>query len=284
MSILLGALAEQLAAAAEREATRRAASRRRHRVTAIVATGGLTLGGAAAIAATVWQPELGDGGGHPTASASAPPPAQLFHLGVLRRAATAGDHGAQSTYALRFLDPSLRGVRIDFVRLLGTDPTLSGFVLMPVQAFNVTGRVLPDGLCLFAADSEAGGLSCFSTAQLFAGQAIVTSSKMTMIKVAGAAPAGSRPRVTMPDGSAGPVRLTTTVGATSFAGLVPDGVASVRVTNDLGSITVPAHDNFFQARMPADAAHAAREPRAADQPTFQWLDASGVAVTNTTGG
>lgn len=281
MTVLLEGVCDQLAAAAERAATRRTLHNRRGRVTAMAAAGALSLGGAAAVAATIWQPQLGsDRIGHPSASTSAPTAAQLAHLGVLRRGASAADHGAQSTYALRWLNPSLHGVRVDYVRLLGIQPDGKGFVLVPVQYFVPTGT--ENALCLFSQDSEAGGMSCFTTEQLLSGQAIMATERVTMVKTtSGPLPAGSRPPVTMPDGSPGLVRPVATLAGGRFFGLVPDGVASVRVSNAIASVTVPVHDNFFQSPMPTDAAHAAQEPQPVDKPTFEWLDGSGAEMPKT---
>ena len=275
---VLQQFSDELFAAAQRQARRETAIRRRARLSGLAVTGALTLGGVAAAATTIWQPQLGDARrGYPTASSSAPPADQLADLGVLRRAATAADHGAQSTYALRFLDPSLHGVRTDYVRLLGTQTNGKGFVLVPVQSYGATDGAAPpvaDALCLFSQDVEGGGISCFNTQQVLAGRAV-----MWMLRMARMAP-----RPLAPSGVTGSqpgglhfrreqLRPTTT-GGVGF-GLVPDGVANVKLTNNQGSVTVPVHDNFFQAPFPSGQTGAPSQPNA---PTLEWLDATGNVI------
>jgi hypothetical protein len=61
-------------------------------------------------------------------------------------------------------------------------------------------------------------------------------------------------------------------------GLVPDGVASVRVTNDVGAVTAAVAGNFFQAAIPSGTANPGGRVEPGDQPTVEWLDSSGGEV------
>jgi hypothetical protein len=289
--VLLEGVHDQLAAAAERRAVQRASAHRRGRVAAFAVTGALGLGGAAAVAQTIWAPQLGDDRrGHPTASASSPPADQLAVLGVLRRPATVADHGAQSTYALRLMNPSLVGIRTAYVRLLGTQSDGLGFVLVPVASYGSpdgTGSK-PDALCLFSRDTDGGGLGCFTTSELLAGAAV-----MEMYEPAPASPAPAGLEAASP-GAASPgaagmgpasptagyqrVRGAVNLAGSRVFGLVPDGVASVRVTNDLGSVTAAVTDNFFEAPIPYGTANPSGPLQSGDQPTVEWLDRSGGEV------
>jgi hypothetical protein len=290
--VLLEGVHDQLATAAERRAVQRASAHRRGRVAAFAVTGALGLGGAAAVAQTIWAPQLGDDRrGHPTASASSPPAGQLAVLGVLRRPATAADHGAQSTYALRLMDPSLEGIRTAYVRLLGTQSGGDlGFVLVPVASYGSpdgTGSK-PDALCLFSRDTDGGGLGCFTTAELLAGAAV-----MEMYEPAPARPEAAPPtaaglgaasttaaglEAASPTAGYERVRGAVNLAGSRVFGLVPDGVASVRVTNDLGSVTAAVTDNFFEAPIPSGTANPSGPFAAGDQPTVVWLDGSGGEV------
>jgi hypothetical protein len=254
MTVLLPSLCEDLAAAAERQAARGHTVRRRARTGTIAGAGVLALGGVAATAATIWSPQLGDARrGHPTASASAPPADQLAVLGVLRRPATAADQGPATANALRFFDPSVQGIRSDYVRLLGTQPDGRAYVLVPAKAYLSPdgGPTRADVLCLFAQDSDGGGIGCFTTAQVRAGEALGMSERL--IDIGTPVPAGPH---------ALGVRTIVAPGAQMY-GLVPDGVRTVRISDAGGTLTVPVSANFFQATLP-------RAIAAAGQPTVTW--------------
>ncbi|MEV4422244.1 hypothetical protein AB0L40_20045 [Patulibacter sp. NPDC049589] len=173
MSPLFPRFAGELAEAAEARARPR---RRLHlpivgaSVVVVVAAGGI-----ATAATGVWSPQLGDARrGSPTASATGVPDEQLARLAVLRRPATAGDHGAEVRRALTFISPQgIRGIRTDAVRLLAPAPagarTAGAEVLIPAQRANG----ISDALCLFTVDpTEGGGVGCYSTRQVLEGQAV----------------------------------------------------------------------------------------------------------------
>jgi hypothetical protein len=273
---LLPDLSHDLVAVAQRKARHHVAVRRRVRVAGLTLGGALALGGVVATAATIWTPQLGDDHrGHPVASASAPPVEQLARLGVLRRAATDADHGAESAYALRLMDPDLQGIRTGYVRLLGTQQDGKGYVLVPVASYGSrdhTGAATPDALCLFSRDVDGGGLSCFTTRQVLEGRAEAAMGPPTGVEPVG-------PVVTTPNGSRfRRTRSTVTAAGMRFFGLVPDGVAAVRLANDQGAALATVHDNFFQAPIPTDAAHAGEPLKPGDLPTYEWLDAAGNVV------
>jgi len=274
---VLQQFSNELAAAAQRQARRETVVHRRARITGLAVAGVLMLGGVAA-ATTIWQPQLGGNRrGTPTASLSAPPADQLAEFGVLRRAPTAGDHGAQSTYALRFLDPSLHGVRTDYVRLLGTQANGEAFVLVPVQSYAAQdgeGPSITDALCLFSQDVDGGGLGCFSTQQILDGRAVESMGRPKPLAIA---PSGAT--VTASGRSHFQRVRGVTLTDVVYFGLVPDGVTSIKLTSDQGSVTVPVHDNFFQAPLPGGETAAPDHSNTASTPTFEWLDPTGKVIT-----
>lgn len=176
-----------------------------------------------------WSPELGDDRrGFTTAATDAPPQEQLAMMGVLRREQTAADRGEESLNALRFVDPSMVGVRTVYVRRLESHGVEA--VLIPVARFNVDmddrlPKSMPDrlreayveqsdGLCLFFPDPvDGGGLGCFSTENLQVG-----------LGAAGASAPGRR----------------------VYYGIVPDAVAKVVIDlkND-AELTVVPNENFY---------------------------------------
>jgi hypothetical protein len=160
---VLPALSRELAQAGDRIARRSVTRRRQARIGSLLAVSALSVGGVAAAATGLWNPQLGDAHrGQPTASASQPPADQLADFAVLRRAASSADEGAQSQYALKLLDPSFHGVRTAYVRLVGTETGGGGYVLIPVESYTPPdGTSATDALCLFARDPlDGGGLSC----------------------------------------------------------------------------------------------------------------------------
>jgi hypothetical protein len=215
MTVVLDALSAELAAAGDRLARRSARRRRRARIAVIVTVALLALVGASIATGTfLWQPQLGqDFQGHPTASASEVPAAQLALLGVLRRPQTDSDRGMEGRYAASWLGTSFRGVRTNSIRVL-----TNGAVLISAER----GPSGDDSLCLFLRDTEAGGMSCFTTDQLRRGLA-------ALIRIPAPAQPGASP------GSL-PARVT---------GIVPDGVAAVR----FGTTTVQVEDNAYDARL-----------------------------------
>jgi hypothetical protein len=156
---------------------------------------------------------------------------------VLRRDAVDADRGVQSRYALRFLDPGLQGVRTESVRLVGAHDGEGGYVLVPVAGDH--GK--PDSLCLFARDTDGGGLSCWTTGEILAGKAVMG---MGPGPGPGAPPPGA-PVITTPNGTHAVRGGPLSPGPITTFGIVPDGVAQVRLHNAAGSITVPGWQAFI---------------------------------------
>ncbi|HET6547747.1 MAG TPA: hypothetical protein VFG79_04775 [Solirubrobacter sp.] len=198
-----------------------------------------------------WMPNLGaDQSRHFAIAKSAPPAEQLEVLGVLRRPQVSADRGEQATYALRFFGGT---VRTDYVRVLSEpDDTQGAAVLVPVTEYRPRERagvdreashpLARDGLCLFVRDAVDGGAQgCYSLADVTAG----------------------RIRGALGDGRT----------ATVF-GVVPDGVASVRLRHPDGRSTiVPVRDNFYLYKAGDGLRFEALE----------WLDASGSALKSQEG-
>ncbi|MEO8969349.1 MAG: hypothetical protein ABI427_17660 [Solirubrobacteraceae bacterium] len=273
---VLPTLSGELTLAADRLARRSAARRHQARAGSALAVGALGLAGVAAGATGLWNPQLGDARrGQPTSSASQPPAEQLARFGVLRRASTDADRGAETQYALKLLDPSFHGVRSAYVRLVGTEANGGGYVLIPVQSYTPAGVNAPastDALCLFARDPvDGGGGSCSTTQQILQGRAV------DIMPTPAPGPVGSlRHRA---DGSSyfqpnGRIRMI--VGAVTI-GLVPDGVAQVRLTNSYGTVTADVHDNFYDTALPNGAAGSAPHPVGGPL-TTQWLASDGHVV------
>lgn len=278
---LLNDLSSDLSEAAGRRARRRA-RRRRLRLSGITVAGVLAVGGVATAATGVWSPQLGDEHrGHPAASASSVPPEQLKHFAVLRRPANEADRGAQSRYALKFLDPKFHGVRTDAVRLL--DPGKAGDrvsgaqVLVPVQRRDG----IDDALCLFSTDpTDGGGISCWSTKQILDGQATMGMA-LPDEPAPGSAEAQDRARAlraatrrAKARGERGvqmPWRMT--IREAVVAGIVPDGVARVVWRHGEKTQTVPVENNLFTVRI--DHPKPASADRPDEQSTLTWQDASG---------
>ena len=178
--------------------------------------------GTAVAALALWTPVLGDsrfGEAPPTISATAPPPDQLAALGVLRREQSPADRsGALATGALRAINASSSGVRTSYIRVLAGGTGASGFVLVPVaerRASLMSPVAIPDALCLYAAQSGAFAVNCYSLAQVRAGTA-------------------------------------RNVAFGQVFGLAPDGVSAVTITAaGGGAVSAPVQNNFFDATLPA---------------------------------
>jgi hypothetical protein len=269
---ILPTLCGELAQAGDRIARRSQTRRRQARIGGVVAVSTASLAGVAAAAIGLWNPQLGDAHrGQPTASVSPPPADQLADFAVLRRAATSADQGALSEYALKLLDPSFHGVRTAYVRLVGSE-TGGGYVLIPVESYTpLDGRSATNALCLFARDPvDGGGLSCYTTQQILEGQAVDTLLTPAPGAIVGTEHQSGGSHLLR---STGPLLITG--GVTS--GLVPDGVAQVRLTSSDGTVTVAVHDNLYEAPIPdptsGSAPHAVGGPLSA-----QWLDAEGRVI------
>ena len=270
MTALIENLSHDLAAAGDRLAGLQARRARRARLTAVIAAGALAVGGVAVAATSIWNPQLGDDRfGHATASSSRPPADQLEMLGVLRRAPTDADRGAQSQYALTFFGPDVHGVRTDSVRLLGTYGKGLGYVLVPV----VDAHGKRDALCFFAQDAkDGGGQSCWTTADVRKGHAVLgMGGPMAPLSAAAmkrlrAANGGDGHALRIPLVHMGPI---------TWSGIVPDGVARVRIDEGGQSVTADVHDNFFTATghgLPIT------KPAPAGRLSFRWLDAGGKEI------
>jgi hypothetical protein len=178
--------------------------------------------GTAVAALALWTPVLGDsrfGEAPPTLSATAPPPDQLAALGVLRREQTPADRsGALATGALQAINASSSGVRTNYIRVLAGATGASGFVLVPVaerRASLSSPAAIPDALCLYAAQSGAFAVNCYSLAQVRAGTA-------------------------------------RNVAFGQVFGLAPDGVSAVSITAAGGvDVSAPVQNNFFDTTLPA---------------------------------
>ena len=196
MTAVLPDLSDDLAAAAERAAvTPPSATRgrrgRRARFVALGTAAILGAGGVATAATGLWNPQIGDGSDAPSIARDAPPQAQLDALGVLRRPQADADRGENSEYTLKFFG-YLRGVRVDYVRLLGTEAGGAGYVLVPAASEGTSDAVKlrdlkarregyattpspSDPLCLFGRDpsGSGGGVNCFSLKEVLDGRAVI---------------------------------------------------------------------------------------------------------------
>jgi hypothetical protein len=178
--------------------------------------------GTAVAALALWTPVLGDsrfGEAPPTISAGTPPQDQLSALGVLRREQSAADRdGALATGALRAINASSSGVRTNYIRVLAGGNGSSGFVLVPVaerRASLSSPAAIPDALCLYAAQSGAFAVNCYSLAQVRAGTA-------------------------------------RNIAFGEVFGLAPDGVSAVTIRAAGGvEVSAPVQNNFFDATLPA---------------------------------
>lgn len=268
MTAVLPELSDDLAAAAERLAlappsTTRKRRRSRARFVALGTAAIVGAGGVATAATGLWSPQIGDGSDTPSIARDAPPQAQLDAFGVLRRPQTDADRGENSEYTLKFFG-RLRGVRLDYVRLLGTEAGGAGYVLVPAASEDADGlrarlralkaqhdgRAAPvpskDPLCLFARNpgGGGGGVNCASLQQVLDGRAVMGRSS-----------------------AGGPL--------TQF-GLVADDVAQVRAGDGAGAPVVDVRDNFFEITTPIAEGS---EPTA-----LYFLDAAGREIVRTPDG
>jgi hypothetical protein len=207
---------------------------------------------AATATITNWNP-FDDAGRHP----HFPPPTisqrpidrELVEmLGVLRRPQTDADRGAPTaTAARRFFSPQNEGAHPEGIRLL--DPE-RGVVLVPFDRDRVPsdeqGRPMPgfdqskfdNVVCLYLpnpAGIPGGGGSCYSAERIRSGRSLPSVL------------AGENSRI---------------------SGLVPDGVARVRLIRGDVSVEAPVNDNFFTAGR--------RAPMAPDY--VEWLRADGSII------
>jgi hypothetical protein len=238
----------QLIAAARREVSPAHGGRRIWRGRVTMMAFAATAATATALAAThPWSPTLGDqrfGGPRPTASPTAPPPAELRLLGVLRRSQRPDDRGAATREALRYISAeTTSGVRTSYVRTLDNGAA----TLLPV----VSHTLLPgaastaDALCVYYQEPHAdgGAKSCWSVDDVKTG------------------------------------RATGGLGAHIY-GLVPDGVVEVQITYINGHVANAAvADNFYDLDASKDSAAPGSDPRIPKHiSSITWLDDHGLPV------
>jgi hypothetical protein len=205
-------------------------SGRRVRLVLAVGTAVLCISGGAT-ATSLWLAPAGNRlyGFNPGLSLSSPPVRQLEALAVLRRQQTAVDRGSAVRAALADVNNFTTGLRSNYVRILGR--TREGpVVLVPVvrrAAHAATVGAQPairDALCVYYPFGGHGSNThCWSTRQLFAGEAVAT------------------------------------IGAHEY-GLVPDGVRSVRVSLGAWTRSVRVAGNFFDVELSIGRGGAGRPP------------------------
>lgn len=228
MSDYLASLRQELVAASDRlgagsaAAPRRRSWWRRSPRTVALALAGLTVSATALAATTPWQPLFGDPtyeSPQPRVTGSAPPADQLALLGVLRREQTEDDRGPVTRQALRFFGTSTQDVYTRYIRHLPAGAGPLPAILVPARSWSVAGLFEKDDvLCVFVGEAggDGGAKGCYTTAEIRRGRG---------------------------GGALGPV----------VYGLVPDGVAEVRVRYPDGTRRVPVRDNFFELSAPGRA-------------------------------
>jgi hypothetical protein len=205
-----------------RRRRRRLAAGRLSPVFAVLGT--LVVAAGAAAATGLWNPSLGDDDrGRPSASASEVPAEQLERFSILRRPAAAADRDAVTEGALRYLNGRFAGVRTERIRAARPSGSPQRLLVVPVERSDTGIR---DALCLYAVEGEGGGIGCWSTSQVLAGQATLTLLPPSDRRGSPADPDSLRP------GAAGAVVI----------GVAPDGVATVAATD---GTRAPVRDNVF---------------------------------------
>jgi hypothetical protein len=238
----------QLVEAAERRRDARPGRRLRRwlaggrgrRPGAAVALAALAVGVPAATATVAgWNPfddpDRSTRVGRPSISQRPVDPALAARLGVLRRPQGAADRGTATSDRLRAIGAQYRGAQLDGVRLLDRD---RGAVLVPFDQAPVPrdpgGRPLPGfggaadgpGVCVFEGTADGFGAGgCHDAAKIDRGLAL-----------------GS--------------------GGGEVSGLVPDGVARVRLIRAGDAVEATVRDNYFAAE--------SASPR-----VVEWLAADG---------
>lgn len=212
--------------------SRAAAGRRRGprsllRLTTLALIATTTLAGAAFAAKTIWNPlRGGHARGLPSTAPGAVPAFQRRQFGVLARPQNEVDRGPETERALRLLSPGfVDAIHISDVRVLfrNAERGLTA-ILLPVGSYGA------DYARLFGRGSGTNGLCLLFTA-----------------------PQGPVSNQCHSPGDAPRVRMPATTSGLAF-GLVPDGVASVRIRYADGRhVDAPVDDNFYLARNPRGA-------------------------------
>jgi hypothetical protein len=266
------ALADAVSRAGRSE---RRAGRSRQRLL-LAAAGVVFVAGTATAATTGWNPVLGhrrDGasaGSQPPYAARGVPPQAAKVLGILRRPATAADHGPRVRRLLRGLQRGVTdGVHIDAIRVL---TTRNGGVtaLIPIdrvgRAHGHTYAPLRNALCLYRTQVSAYRTVRFTvdgkryrsrSGGFTAGYECQTLHTLTTkgISFSEAGFPRDQPQYSPPQ------RLTA---------LVPDGVARVRLTVNGGRhITTAVNDNLYEVHL---------DPTTGQVRSTQWLNAKGTVI------
>jgi hypothetical protein len=223
----------------------RAPRRWRHRARVIgVVAATLIVAVPAAAATSGWDP-FADAPERklpaPTVS-SLPPAASLTaQLAVLRRSPEPADRSDLARDAVRSFDNDVRVVQLDSVRVLS--PTA---VLVPVESSEPRGPAgtAPNdrelsSVCLYIADTDGtSGSSCHTARDIARGEALMTQSAV-------------------------------------ISGLVPDGVARVRLTARDSQVSTEVHDNYFSVNFPAARISPGDPGSGARADGAEWFDARG---------
>lgn len=200
----------------------------------------LVVGAPAAAAVAGWNP-FDDPGrkadSSPTTSVHAPLPKLALMLAPLRRPQSPADRGRATSLAARGFWDDVGGVQLGYIRLL--DPA-RGIVMVPVERFGLAlqRRAGPpprpadfaDAVCLYIPGTAATARRpCYTATRIAAGFAVSSESGGAVI------------------------------------GIVPDGVARVRLSRRARSAEAPVHDNLFVADSPSPSA-------------IDWLSATGHTI------
>lgn len=235
----LGRAATQVAAEHQTRAGARGSGRvrgprrRGRHIGAGMALGIVAVSGVAYASQGLWRPSMGDDRrGRAVATDSPLPPALLERYEVLRRPQNAEDRGAGSRDALRWQSRGL--IQTNGVRRVGTGSDRSAIVLIPMAK----KRAAPAdadrtrSLCLWKQDPvEAGGMSCQSIDDVPAQGVMLFTVEEGKLPAVLERRRRKIFRETARKGG-GAVRVPgelMPVGTAQVVGLVPDGVARVRV-------------------------------------------------------
>ncbi|WP_244406500.1 hypothetical protein [Patulibacter medicamentivorans] len=249
MNMLDPSLRDNLANAAERLASEQVGRRRRRRIALGATVATLAIAGGATAATGLWTDSIGDDQrGRSPVAADGPPAEQIERFAVLRRDAEPADRSPEVRRALKYLDPDYQGVRVEYVRSLSGDPANPGPILLPVTDWRK--GPIRDALCLYSPEprgNDGGGVSCWSLEQILRGDAVLlsrteakpTGARLEALKKCAAAARHKVQKNTVCQAPPAPPGLVT------YRGLVPDGVASVRIGDEPGAPSVEVHNNSF---------------------------------------